>query len=373
MKQKQDFTALGLMSGTSMDGIDVALVHTNGTDKVTWETGRTYPYPETLTAELFRLLQEPERARREPLTHLEEAVTDAHRDAVTLYFSETGWKPSTIDIIGFHGQTVLHRPKERFTRQLGNGQRLADDLRIPVVAQFRQADVASGGEGAPLVPVFHQALASHMENPTVVLNLGGVANITYIDGETLLAFDTGPAGALVDDYMRQHFGLSFDENGQLAAQGTEQTNLIHNFLADVFFSEKPPKSLDRNNFHKWYKTIEHLSPADAIATLTAYTVESIIISQTHMPKVPRQWLITGGGRKNRYIIDCLKKRLKKTVLLVENVGWDGDFLEAQAFAYLAVRHIINLPLSFPQTTNVPVPMCGGILYHPSLSRTLSSS
>ncbi|MDR1827065.1 MAG: anhydro-N-acetylmuramic acid kinase [Methylobacteriaceae bacterium] len=357
-------TALGLMSGTSMDGMDVGVVETDGESVVRTGAGMTVPYPDKLARELFQLLEKPERAADDGLTDLEQAVTDAHCDAVIGFLQATGIKPADIDVIGFHGQTVLHRPERRFTRQLGLGQRMADRLRLPVVNRFRHADVAAGGEGAPFVPVFHQALAAGLSKPLAILNLGGVGNVTYLSGNGVSAFDTGPAGALIDDTMRRRFGRSFDEGGAVAARGTVNRELVDAFLADPFFTRPPPKSLDRNTFHRWGKPLENLSPEDAVATATAFTLESVAAALNYMPESPNRWLVTGGGRRNDTLLRALGRRLGVNVAGVETVGWNGDFMEAHAFGYLAVRHLRGLPLSFPETTGVPRPMPGGVSYKP---------
>ena len=362
----QTLSAIGLMSGTSLDGIDVARIYTNGSDYVKQGEGMTYPYPDAVTEALLSLLEKPEQAFSLPLSELEEAVTDAQTQAVRQFLEQFHISLQDVDVVGFHGQTVLHRPEQKFTRQLGLGQRMACDLKIPVVSQFRLADVKAGGEGAPLVPVFHQALASELEKPVVILNLGGVGNVTYLDEGIIIAFDTGPAGALIDDYMRRHFNCSYDEGGMLAAQGKPNPALLSSFLTDSFFSRKPPKSLDRNAFHRWNSSIEALSPEDAVATLTAYTVESVAASCHHMPHQAKLWLVGGGGRENSFIMERLQDRLNVPVLPVESVGWNGDFLEAQAFGYLAVRHIRNLPLTYPGTTGVATPLCGGVMNIPLL-------
>jgi len=361
---KPVMTAIGLMSGTSLDGIDVARIRTDGVDFVEKGEGATYPYPDEIRNELIALLGKPEQVLSSPLDELEKAVTDAQIQAIRFFLSDFQIAPQQIDIIGFHGQTVLHRPEQKFTRQLGLGQHMASRTGIPVVSQFRLADVAAGGEGAPLAPIYHKALASRFSDPLVILNLGGVANITYIDQTHMLAFDTGPASALIDDYMRNYFNRPFDEDGQIASSGKADTASVQEFLNDPYFSRKPPKSLDRNAFHRWNRLIQHLPSEDAIATLTAYTVESIAISCNYMPYQAKFWFVGGGGRKNRFMLKKLESRLQVPVQPVEEMGWDGDFLEAQAFAYLAVRHIGGLPLTFPQTTGIAAPLCGGIFSNP---------
>jgi anhydro-N-acetylmuramic acid kinase len=355
-------TAIGVISGTSMDGIDVAVVRTDGDRLVEPGAGRTIPYPDAVRADLLALIKEPERALTEPLAELERAVTDAHIAAVETFMAEVGLNRREVDLVGLHGQTVYHRPERRFTRQLGFGAEVARRLGIDTVNRFRHADVEAGGEGAPLAPLYHRALATGLAEPLMVLNLGGVANVTYLEGDVVIAFDTGPASALIDDFVRRRRGLAYDADGALAAKGMVRADLVAAFLGNSFFARPAPKSLDRNDFHRRAADVEHLSDADGAATLTAFTVESVAASVAHVPRPPVRWLVTGGGRHNRFLMQRLAERLAVPVDPVEAVGWHGDFLEAEAFAYLAVRSLRGLPLSLPTTTGVPEPMRGGELH-----------
>jgi anhydro-N-acetylmuramic acid kinase len=354
--------AIGVMSGTSMDGIDVAVVETDGDHQVSTGAGRMFEYPASLRRELLDLIAEPARAQSDPLQELEEAVTDAHIGAVRNFMKAVSLAPQDIDVIGLHGQTVFHRPQQRFTRQLGLGARVAAQLGVDTVNRFRHADVASGGEGAPLVPLFHRALASGLPQPLMVLNLGGVANVTYIDGDAVIAFDTGPASALIDDFVLRRCRIPFDRDGRLAASGKVDEALATAFLEHPFFERPAPKSLDRQDFQTWAKAVEALSDADGAATLTEFTIRSIVAALRHVPRPPQRWLVTGGGRRNLHLMRRLGESLAVLVDAVEDVGWNGDFLEAQAFGYLAVRSLRGLPLSLPTTTGAPYPMLGGELH-----------
>ena len=361
--------AIGAISGTSMDGIDVAMVETDGKSDVRPGAGRVYVYDKPLGEALRALIANPERAAREPLTELEEAVGDAHADAVNRFIEEEGLDRGSIALVGLHGQTVFHRPEIRVTRQLGLGQRCADRIGINVVNRFRHADVAAGGHGAPFVPIYHQALAASLPKeyrtgPLMVLNLGGVANVTYLWTGDPIAFDTGPASALIDDFMLRRMGRPFDEGGRLAAAGVVDEAVRGMLMDNPFFAVRPPKSLDRQDFHQRAKCVEGLPDADAAATLAAFTVASVAASLAHVPQEPARWLVTGGGRLNAALMDGLCAVLGVPVEPVETVGWDGDFLEAQCFAYLAVRSRLGLPLSLPSTTGAPRPMPGGEFWSP---------
>jgi anhydro-N-acetylmuramic acid kinase len=362
MPQPSPVTAIGVISGTSMDGIDVSIVTTDGEAAVEAGPGRTYPYPEPLREQLLDLVADPIRARSDPLEDLDRAVTDSHIGAVRAFLTDHAVDPRDVALIGLHGQTVFHRPEARLTRQLGSGARVAEELGIDTVSRFRHADVASGGEGAPFVPLYHRALASRLEQPLMVLNLGGVANVTYIEGDQVIAFDTGPASALLDDFVLRRRGVPYDEDGRLAASGTPDPALLRALMDNPYFERPAPKSLDRQEFHERAMIVDGLDDADGAATLAAFTVEAVAASLRHVPGNPRRWLVTGGGRRNGYFMRRLAKRLETRVEPVEAVGWDGDFLEAQAFGYLAVRSTRGLPLSLPTTTGVPQPMPGGELH-----------
>jgi anhydro-N-acetylmuramic acid kinase len=272
--------------------------------------------------------------------------------------------PGKVDIIGFHGQTILHEPERGRTWQIGDGPLLAGLTGIDVVNDFRSADVAAGGQGAPFVPLFHAALAAALPRPLAVLNVGGVANVTWI-GEAgaegdLLAFDTGPGNAMLDDWTLRHTGRPADLGGALAGSGRVDTGVLSALLDHAYFERPAPKSLDRDAFDP--APLERLGTADGAATLVAFTAAAVAQAQKLFPRPVKRWLIAGGGRHNPTIMAALAQRLGAAVAPVEAVGWDGDALEAQAFAYLAVRSLRGLPLSLPTTTGVSRPLTGGKLH-----------
>jgi anhydro-N-acetylmuramic acid kinase len=352
-------TIIGMISGTSMDGIDIAVIKTDGLARVEFGPADTMPYPELLRQELLDFLKDPARAQIDPLTELESHVTESFRAALVDFIIKHHLKNSEIDLIGLHGQTVYHNPVQQFTRQLGNGKKMAKQLGIPVVDQFRLQDVAIGGQGAPLVPLYHQALATALPKPLIILNWGGVGNITYLDHTNLLAFDTGPASALCDDWTRRHFNMPFDIDGKLAKQGKVDSNILQKLLSHPFFDIRPPKSLDRNAFHAHVNNILSLSPLDGLATLTAFTIHATAKACEHLPQRPLRWLVAGGGRHNKTFMQGLCELLHVAVEPVESVNWRGDSLEAECFAYLAQRSCLGLPLSLPSTTGVLKPCTGG--------------
>jgi anhydro-N-acetylmuramic acid kinase len=364
-------TTLGLMSGTSLDGVDLAMIETDGRLVRKFGPSGYRPYTEREKSLLRQALAEavhlPQRdARPGILREAEEAVTTAHAQAVAAFIAQNRITPEDIDIVGFHGQTVLHRPEKKMTVQIGDAAALAKAIHIPVMHDFRAADVEAGGQGAPFVPVYHRALTQSLERegPIVVVNIGGVANITYIDGsDTLIACDTGPGNALLDDFMFRTMHAPFDCEGRFAAQGRADNAWIARALELPFFAAPPPKSLDRNDFAAL--RLADVPPADGAATLTAFTAAAIARIVPQLPKVPKSWIICGGGARNLTMIRNLRERLEPaTVEASEALGWASDAIEAQAFGFLAARGLKGLPLSYPATTGVPMPMTGGVIARP---------
>jgi anhydro-N-acetylmuramic acid kinase len=368
-------SAIGLMSGTSYDGVDVALINTDGED--IGRSGPTLyrPYGEDERGLLRHAMTAAanlvDRAERPgPLADAEALVTRSHAEAVEAFLAANGMTPSDIAVVGFHGQTVLHDPDRHLTVQLGQGDVLASRLGIPVVYDFRAADVAAGGQGAPFVPVFHRALVRLLDRPSpiAVLNIGGVANLTYIDGAALIACDIGPGNALIDDFLRLRIGSPRDSDGRAAAAGRVDEDAVERVLAHPFFAKPPPKSLDRNAFHRWIAEDAKLSGKsleDGAATLTAVTAVAIARAVALFPRAPQSFIVAGGGIRNPVLMRMLAERVAPASLTTADaVGWSADSLEAQGFAYLAVRSLMGLPLSFPTTTGVPHPMPGGVVARP---------
>jgi anhydro-N-acetylmuramic acid kinase len=374
--------ALGLMSGTSMDGIDVALIDTDGEDRVVRGPSATFAYAPDFRRRLAEAIDDARgltdrTARPGCLAAAERELTVRHAAAVEHFLADQGLSASAIDVIGFHGQTVLHVAGTRsclssrtaravtaaptVTVQIGDGAELARRTGIDVVWDLRAADAAAGGQGAPLVPVYHRAMAARLpERPVAVVNIGGVANVTWIgrDG-TLIAFDTGPGNALIDDWMLRHTGRAVDADGATAAGGRVDEAALTALLMSPYFGRLPPKSLDRNAFA--IDPVLGLSLADGAATLTAFTAAGIARGRAHFPQQPQLWIICGGGRRNRTLMAMLAAGVESAVVPAEAVGFDGDAVEAEAWAYLAVRSLKGLPITFPGTTGVAAPMTGGVL------------
>ncbi|HUB48788.1 MAG TPA: anhydro-N-acetylmuramic acid kinase [Acetobacteraceae bacterium] len=352
---------IGLMSGTSLDGVDAAWLETDGETVTAFGPTLTLAYDDRLRADLRRILD------------LAPALDPADRRVKTAAARLTEYHVRAVmaldrpaDLIGFHGQTILHQPDQRRTWQIGNAQELAWRTGVRVAWDFRSADVAAGGQGAPLAPVYHAALAHGLEKPLAVLNLGGVGNVTWIGSgpEELVAFDTGPANGPLDDWVARHTGARFDRDGALALSGRADPSVLGVLLRHPYFGKPPPKSLDRQDFAAALAAsgLDRLAPADGAATLVAFTAQAV--ARAPLPAMPRRWLVTGGGRHNPAIMAALRGALGVAVEPVEAVGWDGDALEAQCFGLLAARVAAGLPLSFPGTTGVPRPMPGGSIVAP---------
>lgn len=371
-------TAIGLMSGTSLDGVDAAILRTDGEHFLEAGPALHIPYSRDRKIIIRRAIKAALEGR-DGATDVGKAaaeVTIAHAEAVEAILEKSGLKRTAVDVVGFHGQTILHRPSRSpestgRTWQIGDGRLLADEVRIDVVCDFRSNDVAAGGEGAPLAPVYHHALAAALGRPHAlgVINIGGVANITFAPPggkpSDLVAFDCGPGNGLVDQWMELKTGQAMDTDGALARTGAVHTEVLRMMLLNPYLRRKPPKSLDRYDFK--LEPILGLSTSDGAATLTAFTAACVRASAPLLPTPPGEWIVVGGGRRNPALMEALGKALDAPVLAAEEVGWRGDDLEAECFAYLAVRSLRKLPLSYPKTTRAPRPMLGGVHFRTPLS------
>ena len=354
------------MSGTSLDGVDLALMRTNGEVLIEpLRHGFSAYDEETRQAlraalDVARDLPTPVLTDRalwtEVLVMAESLVTQAHIEAVKAFLAGED-RPR---LIGFHGQTIAHRPDEGVTLQVGDGEALAACVGADVVGQFRLNDMAHGGQGAPLAPLYHEVLAGPTR-PQAVLNLGGIGNLTWLgEGDAISAFDTGPANALIDDWVMEKTGRAYDTDGALAAAGEVNDAALNALMADPFFTQAPPKSLDRLDFDM--SPVTGLSAEDGAATLTAFTAQCVAQALALCPQKPTRLILCGGGRHNKTLCAMLAARADIGVVDCDILGWQGDALEAQAFAWLAVRHVYGLAFSRPETTGVRTPVSGGVLY-----------
>lgn len=352
------YRVLGCMTGTSCDGLDLAYIETNGVDILTLGPSETIPFKSNFRNTLLDRI-----TLKAPIHYMDvelaKTIAVLHAHYIKEFIIQN---QLTVDAIGFHGQSVWHNPANSLTVQLGDCQHLADLTGIQVVGQFRQNDVKNGGQGAPLVPIYHLALASKLKKPTAFLNIGGVANITFIGSDqALIAGDTGPGNALIDDWVAKHTGIPQDTNGQYAAQGIVNQTLIDQWLKHPFFELPYPKSLDRLGFHQMLNDCGHLSLEDGAATLTQFTIKTIIKGLAMLPEQPNQLVVCGGGCHNLTLMNELQQQFKNLMSAFE-IGYNSDAIEAQLMAYLAARFFERLPSSFPTTTGVKESTVSGQLF-----------
>lgn len=365
-------TAIGLMSGTSMDGIDVALLRTDGENRIHHGPFMYFPYDDALRQRWKRALvtarsirERSERPGR--LTEDERALTLCHAAAVRSFMTRHDLRPGQVDVIGFHGQTVLHRPDEALTVQIGDGPLLAKETGVDVVYDMRANDMAHGGQGAPLVPAYHAALSANLpegfESPVAFVNIGGISNLTYIDRSgTLSAFDSGPGNMLLDQWMEAHTGIPYDQDGATAARGRVDAGLVRHYMESPFFSGNIRRSLDRGDFAPPQKG--EISLEDGARTLAHITGAAILKCAEYLPSTVKTWVVCGGGRRNRVIMAEFATQAAAhgaRVITAEAAGLDGGAMEAEAWAWLAVRSLKGLPLTWPGTTGVEMPVTGGVL------------
>jgi anhydro-N-acetylmuramic acid kinase len=366
-------TAIGLMSGTSMDGIDVALVRTDGEGRVERGPSLGFAYPpafrKALAAALETAKQIDKRDQRPGnLTDVERELTLRHADAVRQFLLHIQLAKEDIDLIGFHGQTVLHRPHQALTVQIGDGTLLAKETGISVVYDMRANDMVHGGQGAPLVPVYHAALAvgigGFAGRPVMFVNVGGISNLTFIGSDgTIVAYDSGPGNTLIDQWVEAHAGVPFDQGGSIALEGGVLGGVVDRYLDHAFFTSETRMSLDRNDFAP--PAPDEAGLHDGARTLAYVTSAAIVRSMRHLPEKPELVIVCGGGRLNRVIMADLKMLLDGAdVEPAEAFGFNGDSMEAEAWAYLAVRSSRGLPLTFPGTTGVAGSVTGGVLARP---------
>lgn len=365
--EMKSLTAIGLMSGTSMDAIDLAVIESNGSDEINFGPSGSVTYSMAERGLLESAMQKARLCEGPvPLTGVfaEAAglVTQKHAYAVKAFLKEHGLSARDIDLLGFHGQTILHRPDEKYTCQIGDGRALARLTGIDVIGDFRSADMQAGGQGAPLTPLYHKALSTKLlgKENIAILNLGGVGNVTFINAKGILAFDTGPGNALLDDWMMTNTGRPLDAQGETARTGVVDDELLTVWMSHPYFDRGAPKSLDRQGFATL--GLENLSLEDGSATLTAFTVNSILKAEGLLETTPTTWIICGGARHNDFMMDYLSRVLRGEVITAEAAGWPGDELEAQAFAWLAIRSRYGLPLTLPETTGCTQPTIGGVYY-----------
>jgi anhydro-N-acetylmuramic acid kinase len=366
---KKLITAIGLMSGTSCDGIDASIIKSDGDDILYLIGDCFYPYEEKRRLRIRRFKEKIDKVsdleiNKSELVDLEKEITLLHFKAINSLLEKLKLSKSEIDLVGLHGHTIFHRFQEKKTRQLGDGKLLSKLTGLNVIYDFRENDIKNGGQGAPLVPIFHKLLQKKLElkTPVVFINIGGISNLTYLNkNDEMISFDSGPGNFLIDKLLQRisNNKVQFDKNGEIAFKGRVDTNVLDSYLSDSYYDSLPPKSLDVNDFN--LSPANELNLENSITTLSELTIQTIVNSFKFFPEMPEQIILCGGGRKNKYIYERIKKLSNISTFCIDEYKLNGDFIESQAFAYLAIRSFFKKPITFIKTTGVTKPMTGGRL------------
>jgi len=369
MSIRKKYNVIGLMSGTSMDGLDCSFMTTDGDNLVYIKFEKTYKYSQNYRNKLRKITKSLKKKRstniNQYLINKEEIVTNKFIQIIKKFTKEYNIKYSSIDYIGISGQTIFHDPKNNKTIQLGSCKKIQKNLKLKIVGNFRENDIKNGGQGAPIAAFYHKYILKNFSPSSIILNLGGIANISVINKKKLIAFDVGTANALIDDLMYHFYKKNYDKDGKIAFKGRINKEIIYKYISDSFFKLRYPKSLDREYFNKYFKQLTKIKVEDAICTASMMTIEGILLGIKILNINFTSLILTGGGRNNLFIVNKLKtifKSERKKIILVDELNFNGDFLEAQAFAYLAIRCVRKLHMSLPTTTGVKKPISGGIIY-----------
>ena len=367
---KKLITAIGAMSGTSCDGIDLSIVKSNGEDSLNLIEDYFFPYEKKTKLKIRKLKEKIEKVidleiNKNEIAALEKEITFLHCKAINLFLAKVKINKSEIDLVGLHGHTIFHSFLNKKTKQLGDGKALSKLTGLNIVYDFRKNDLKNGGQGAPLVPIFHKLLQKKLklEVPVVFVNIGGISNLTYLDKtDEIISFDSGPGNFLIDKLLqlKSNNKIQFDKNGEIALKGRVDRNILDSYLGDPYYDSQPPKSLDVNDFS--LSPVRGLRVEDSIATLSEFTVLTITNSLYFFPNKPRKIILCGGGRKNKYIFERIKQISRISTLNIDEYNINGDFIESQAFAYLAIRSFFKKPITFNMTTGTSKPTtCGKLI------------
>ena len=372
MLNSKIFTALGLMSGTSADGVDIAILKTDGKARIKLGVSDYYPFSKSFSTKIkgiFKKKVNIKKLRKQKrIIELENEFTHLNLIAINKFLKKNQINKKKIDVIGFHGQTISHNPSNGYSWQIGNFQELANLLNIKVVGNFRENDIKNGGQGAPLTPIFHYYLTKKIKKKICFINLGGISNVTYFNHrsntslDNILAFDSGPCCSLIDDWISKNSKKKFDNFGLLARKGNVQKEIVLNYLKKSYFSKSPPKSLDRS-FFTLSLLRKKIKIEDGAATLNNLIAESLLKAFDYFPDDPELCILSGGGRLNKFLVELIRNKIQQSqILLSDKYNWSGDAIEAYAFGYLSVRKLLNLPITFPKTTGVKKPLAGGQIF-----------
>ena len=363
--EKSSINALGLMSGTSLDGVDIALIKTDGNEEIILKYSKTYPYNQSLVDSIKIFINSRKNIKQTSLL-----ITKFHAKSINSFIKNYNLNSNEIDIIGFHGQTIFHSPNQKWTWQMGDGKYLSSLVRIPVISNFRYRDICLGGQGAPLIGIWHKALLNNLNNikyPCVFLNIGGVSNITYIEQKNNIpySFDIGIGNGPLDFIMQKFYNKNFDKNGKISLFGEINYQSLNNILNDPWFKKKPPKSIDKNYLNNLlFLNINHLNPEDQAATISRLITMQLKESFKFFSLKPNSLYVSGGGVKNLAMMKGISEGYSGILLSLDDNNWNADAMEAQAFAYLAVKSIKSLPYTFNKTTGVNAATSGGLINFP---------
>ena len=360
------YYSLGFMSGTSLDGIDASIIKSDGEKFVEIIDNKYIKYNDKLRSKLTKIVDKC--TSKVKFRKLSQTIRQVEKEMTILHaklFKILKRKNNTlkIDLIGFHGQTILHKPKKGYSFQIGNSKLLSKLTKTKVISNFREIDIINGGQGSPLTPLYHKLILLKIKSklPAAVINIGGITNITYLKNKNkIISFDTGPGNCLLDKWVKNNIGKNFDEKGAYSKQGKVNKKILKKLLSDPYYKKKFPKSLDTKNFNLRY--VNKLNFKDGCATLSMLTIKSIYLAIKKLKQIPFLILVSGGGRKNKFLINNLRKLLNIPVDVIEKFNFNGDFIESQAFAYLAIRSYLKKIITLPSTTGVSKPSSGGSLF-----------
>ena len=367
LPKEKFLTIAGMMSGTSVDGVDLAIITTNGHIIDSRKKPTFKKFPKELQNSIKSLINNPNNIDISMMLQMSNEITTLHAQTLMQALELNNMKSSQLDFIGFHGQTIYHCAQKHISLQIGNPQLLAKQTNVPVATNFRDNDITHGGEGAPIVPIYHKALIKQEDLPIAIINIGGVANISAIYINQVIAGDIGPGNALIDDWIHTRLNKDYDKNGNIASIGKIHKKIVETYIASKKFFQQPlPKSLDRNEFHEFNQGIKALTTEDGAATLTFFTAAAISHSLKLLPHKINKIILTGGGRKNQFLKKILTEEFNLKIISIDDYNTsprlNGDFIEAEAMAFIAARSIYNLPYTFPKTTGVSYPVSGGTIF-----------
>lgn len=358
--------ALGVYSDASADGVDISLIQTDGMDIYQKKQTLSRSYPNEIKEKIFSLVSSNDFSQSQGMQEADRLITEFHENVIQEFLVSIRKENLKPDVIGYSGHTIYHNPQEKINIALGNSDYLAKRFKTPVISRFIQTDFAAGGTGGPLFAPFFDALTRSFEKPLAIISIGGIASAHYIGplGE-LQSFDIGIGTALLDRWIHQKTGAEMDFDGQWGAKGNVDDRLLTRLLKQNYLQKTPPKSIGRNDLENLYEHVIGSDTATGAATLTVFLAESIVESQKFFPDHPKQWILTGGGTFNPTLLRMIRRKLKEPIQTAAELGWDKDTLGATAYAFLAIRSLNQLPISYPTTTGVSEPVTGGTIFRSS--------